>query len=82
MLSMKLLSSYTKRNTLTIFGKKYSISKSLNGTNPQYVALPRLVKGGLFLAQANVESERSLSVNAHIVTQDRVNTWREDHSWP
>ena len=31
MLSMKMLSSYTKRNALTIFGKKCSISNLLMG---------------------------------------------------
>lgn len=46
--------------------------KSLNGTEPRYVALPKLVKSGLILAQTYAESERSLSVNARIVTQERT----------
>ena len=46
--------------------------KSLDGTGPRFSAPPKVVKSGLFLAQSNVESERSLSVNAHIVTQERT----------
>ena len=46
--------------------------KSLNGNEPRYVALPKVAKSGLILAQTNAESERSLSVNARIVTQERT----------
>ena len=46
--------------------------KSLDGTGPRFSALPKVVKSGLILAQSNAESERSLSVNARIVTQERT----------
>lgn len=46
--------------------------KSLDGTRPRYLALPKVVKSGLVLAQMNAESERSLSVNARIVTLERT----------
>ena len=42
--------------------------KSLDGTGPPFSAIPKVVKSGLILAQSNAESERSLSVNVHIVT--------------
>ena len=63
MLSMKMLSSYTKRNALTNFGKKYSISSLLIGPSLDtvYAALSKVVKSGLILAQTNAESERSLT---------------------
>ena len=46
--------------------------KSLNETGPRFSAIPKVVKSGLILAQSNGESERSLSVNAHIVTQEET----------
>ena len=39
--------------------------------NGRYQLLPRLVKSCLVLAQANADSERSLSVNARVVTKER-----------
>ena len=39
--------------------------------NGRYQLLPRLVKSCLVLAQANADSERSLSVNARVVTKKR-----------
>ena len=44
-------------------------SLSFDETGPRFSALPKGVKSGL-LAQSNTESERGLSVNAHIVTQE------------
>jgi len=44
--------------------------KSSDGS-PKYMALPKVVKAGLILAQMNAESERSLSVNARVVTKER-----------
>ena len=38
---------------------------------PKYQILPVVVKSALVLTQTNAESERSLSVNARIVTKDR-----------
>ena len=55
---------------MTISGELYSVLKSLDGTGPRFSAPPKVVKSGLFLAQSNVESERSLSVNARVVTQE------------
>ena len=46
--------------------------KSLDGTGPRFSALPKVVKSGLILAQSNAESEKSLSVNARIVTKERT----------
>ena len=39
--------------------------------SPSYMVLTEVVKTGLILAQGNAESERSLSVNACIVTKER-----------
>ena len=38
----------------------------------RYKVIPKLVKAGLTLLQMNVKSERSLSVNARLVTKDRA----------
>ena len=38
----------------------------------RYKVLPSIIKSALELAQTNAESERSLSVNARIVTQERA----------
>ena len=38
--------------------------------SPKYMVLPEVVKAGLILAQTNAESERSLSVNARIMTKE------------
>lgn len=46
--------------------------KSHDGTGPRYLALAKVVKSGLVLAKMNAESERSLSVNTHIVTLERA----------
>ena len=40
--------------------------------NIQYQSLHLVVKAGPVLTQTNAESERSLSINAHIVTKDRA----------
>ena len=37
----------------------------------KYIHLPQVVKSGLVLAQTNADSERSLSINARIVTKER-----------
>ena len=42
--------------------------KSADGS-PRFSVIPKVVKAGLVLAQMNAESERSLSVNARIVTE-------------
>ena len=45
--------------------------KSADGT-PRFSVLPKVIKADLILAQMNAESERTLSVNACIVTQERT----------
>ena len=44
--------------------------KSIAG-NSQYQCLPLVIKSGLVFAQTNAESERSLSINARVVTIER-----------
>ena len=44
--------------------------KSADGS-PRFSVIPAVVKSGLILAQMNAESERSLSINARIVTDER-----------
>ena len=44
--------------------------KSIDG-NSQYQCLPLVIKSGLVFAQTNAESERSLSINARVVTSER-----------
>ena len=50
----------------------YFSLKSLDGTGPRFSALPKVVKSGLILAQSNAESDKSVSVNARIVTKERT----------
>lgn len=61
-----------KEKRIEHFWQKVFSLKSLNGTEPRYVGLPKVVKSGLILAQTNAETERSLSVNARIATQERI----------
>lgn len=44
--------------------------KSIDG-NSRYQCLPLVIKSGLVFAQTNAESERSLSINARVVTSER-----------
>ena len=44
--------------------------KSIDG-NSLYQCLPLVIKSGLVFAQTNAESERSLSINARVVTSER-----------
>ena len=44
---------------------------SINGKS-RFQSLPLVVKSGLVLAQTNAESERSLSINARIVTKEKA----------
>ena len=61
-----------KRQRVDHFWRAVFSLKSLDGTGPRFSALPKVVKLGLILAQSNAESERSLSVNASIVTKERT----------
>lgn len=51
------------------FWQAVSSLNSLNGTGPRFSDLPKGVKSGL-LAKTNAASERGLSVNACIVTEE------------
>ena len=53
------------------FWQAVSSLNSLNGTGPRFSDLPKGVKSGL-LAKTNAASERGLSVNACIVTEERT----------
>ena len=44
--------------------------KSIDGKS-RYQCLPLVMKSGLLFAQTNAESERSLSINARVVTSER-----------
>ena len=44
--------------------------KSTDG-NSRYQCLPLVIKSGLVFASTNVESERSLSINATVVSSER-----------
>ena len=44
--------------------------KSIDG-NSRYQCLPPEIKSGLLFEQKNAESERSLSINARVVTSER-----------
>ena len=59
-----------QRKELKYFGNKFFELQGLAG-EPKYQILPVVVKSALVLTQTNAESERSLSVNARIVTKDR-----------
>ncbi len=50
----------------------FDITHSIDGTNLRYQLLGPLVKTGLSLVQTNAESERSLSINARVVTKERA----------
>ena len=46
------------------------LRKSIDG-NRRYQCLPLVIKSGLVFAQTNAESERSLSLDAQVVTSER-----------
>ena len=47
----------------------------------QYKVLPSVIKSALVLAQINAESDRSLSMNARIVTQERASLGEKNNCW-
>ena len=47
----------------------------------RYKVLPSVIKSALVLAQTNAESERSLSINARIVTQERASLGEKNNCW-
>ena len=60
----------------TIFNKEYRIEHyrneifALKSVTNRYSVLPCIIISGLVLAQMNVESEGSLSINARVVTKE------------
>ena len=64
------LPDYDPKERIEVFWKEVFELPGPAG-EPKYQLLPLVVKSALVLAQTNAESERSLSVNARIVTKDR-----------
>ena len=64
------LVSIDKRQRIEHYWNDVFALKSVANTN-RYIILPRVIKSGLVLAQMNSESERSLSINARVVTKER-----------
>ena len=64
------LPNYDPKERIEVFWKQVFELQGLAG-EPKYQILPVVVKSALVLTQTNAESERSLSVNARIVTKDR-----------
>lgn len=65
------LPDYDAKERIEVFWKGVFQLQSPAG-DPRYKVLPFVVKSALILAQTNAESERSLSINARIVTKDRA----------
>ena len=64
------LVSIDKRQRIEHYWNDVFSLKSVANTN-RYIILPCVIKSGLVLAQMNAESERSLSINARVVTKER-----------
>ena len=67
----KDLPAYNASKRIEVFWNGVFKLQSADGDS-RYKLLPVVIKSALVLAQTNAESERSLSVNARIVTKDRV----------
>ena len=65
------LPEYNAKERIEVFWNALFQLQSPSG-DPRYKVLPCVVKSALILTQTNAESERSLSVNARIVAQDRA----------
>ena len=65
------LPAYDPRERIEVYWNKVSKLQAADG-ELRYKTLPTVIKSGLVLAQTNAESERSLSVNARIVTKGRA----------
>ena len=59
-----------KMNRIEVFWNQVFKIQSVTG-ECRYKLLPLVIKSALTFAQANIDSEHSLSVNAQIVTEDR-----------
>ena len=64
------LDSIDKEQRIEHYWNDVFALKSVANTN-RYTILPCVIKSGLVLAQMNAESERSLSINARVVTKER-----------
>ena len=64
------LDSINKEQRIEHYWNDVFALKSVANTN-RYTILPCVIKSGLVLAQMNAESERSLSINARVVTKER-----------
>ena len=67
----KDLPAYNASERIEVFWNGVFKLQSADGDS-RYKLLPVVIKSALVLAQTNAESERSLSVNARIVTKDRA----------
>ena len=65
------LPTYKPTDRIEVFWNQAFKIQSATG-ECRYKFLPLVIKSALTLAQANADSERSLSVNAQIVTEDRA----------
>ena len=65
------LPEYNAKERIEVFWNALFQLQSPSG-DPRYKVLPCVLKSALILTQTNAESERSLSVNARIVAQDRA----------
>ena len=65
------LPAYNASERIEVFWNGVFKLQSADGDS-RYKLLPVVIKSALVLAQTNAESERSLSVNARIVTKDRA----------
>ena len=67
----KDLPAYNASERIEVFCNGVFKLQSADGDS-RYKLLPVVIQSALVLAQTNAESERSLSVNARIVTKDRA----------
>ena len=65
------LPTYNASEIIEVFWNGVFKLQSADGDS-RYNLLPVVIKSALVLAQTNAESERSLSVNARMVTKDRA----------
>ena len=64
------LPQYCKEERIEKFWNKVFLVESPDG-QARYKVLPSVIKSALVLGQTNAECERSLSINARVVTSDR-----------
>ena len=64
------LPQYDKQERIEKFWNRVFLLESPDG-QARYKLLPRVIKSALVLGQTNAECERSLSINAKVVTSDR-----------